>query len=61
VTPGVWLDRFFEHYFSRRPVSATFIGAHEYDGELPDYSASGIAACRREMTALLEQLDSGQV
>ena len=46
------LDQFFEHYFRRRPVNATFTGVHRYDSLLPDWSLQGLAAQRAEMVAL---------
>ena len=33
-----WLDRFFDGYYRRHPVNATFIGFHEHDHRLPDFS-----------------------
>ena len=30
------LDAFFAAYYRRCPVSATFIGVHDYDDRLPD-------------------------
>jgi len=56
-----WLDAFFASYYRHRPVSATFIGVHEYDDRLPDYSPAGVAAVRAEMADLLRQLDDGSV
>ena len=44
ITTSAWLDQFFASYYRHRPVSATFIGVHEHDDRLPDYSASGIAS-----------------
>lgn len=35
------LDAFFEWYFRTYPVNATFIGIHEHDNRLPDYSDHG--------------------
>ena len=46
------LDRFFDHYYRRRPVSATLTGVHDFDGELPDWSRAGLAALDREMADL---------
>jgi hypothetical protein len=43
------VDEFFAHYYKRRPVNATFTGIHEYDGELPDWSASGLATIDAEL------------
>ena len=48
-----WLGRFFLAYYLRRPVDATFIGVHDYDDLLPDYSPAGSAALVAEMEALL--------
>lgn len=56
-----WLDAFFAAYYRHRPVSATFIGVHEHDQRLPDYSESGVAAQLAETRALLDQLDTGEV
>lgn len=53
---STWLDDFFLSYYSRRPVNASFIGRHEYDHLLPDYSTNGIADTMTEMTNLLDRL-----
>ena len=37
----IWLDDFFAAYYHHRPVNATFIGVHQYDDQLPDYSEQG--------------------
>jgi hypothetical protein len=50
------LDRFFEHYYRRRPVNATFTGVHEFDALLPDWSPSGLSAMDDEMSALIAEL-----
>ena len=50
------LDRFFEHYYRRRPVNATFTGVHTYDSVLPDWSLRGLEAQRDEMVALHAEL-----
>lgn len=52
-----WLDRFFESYYRNRPVNATFIGVHEYDDRLPDYSPNGVADVTGDMWGLLDDLD----
>jgi uncharacterized protein (DUF885 family) len=44
-----WLDKFFQHYYRRRPVNATFIGVHDYDDTLPDYSEQGVQDTCDEM------------
>jgi hypothetical protein len=56
-----WLDDFFAHYYRRRPVNATFIGVHDFDHLLPDYSDAGRATTAAEMRALLDRLDDGSV
>ncbi len=61
VSTSHWLDRFFESYYRHQPVSATFIGKHEYDNLLPDYSGAGVSSWLAESQLLLEQLDSGSV
>ena len=50
------IDDFFTHYYSRRPVNATFTGVHAYDGHLPDWSPDGLAAMDDEMRSLGEAL-----
>ena len=46
------LDRFFEAFYRRRPVTATFTGLHEHDRRLPDWSLAGLAAEADEMRSL---------
>lgn len=53
-----WLNDFFSAYYCRRPVNATFIGKHEFDHQLPDYSEGGVADTINEMQSLLERLDT---
>jgi uncharacterized protein (DUF885 family) len=48
-----WLDRFFLALYAADPVSATFIGVHDRDHLLPDYSEDGAGAALAEMRALL--------
>ncbi len=48
-----WLDDFFASYYRDRPVNATFIGIHEYDDRLPDFSAQGVSDVVTDMRALL--------
>ena len=52
------LDRFFDAFYRRRPVSATFTGLHEHDERLPDWSADGLAGAADEMRALRRDLDA---
>lgn len=61
TSTAAWLDQFFAAYYRQRPVSATFIGMHELDDRLPDYSVAGVASALAETRALLEQVDSGEV
>ncbi len=55
---SAWLDDFFASYYRHRPVNATFIGVHDYDHCLPDYSESGVEGRAKEMRSLLERLRS---
>jgi hypothetical protein len=52
------LDRFFDHYYRRRPVNATFTGVHAYDELLPDWSPAGLVALDDEMRSLAAELAS---
>ncbi len=54
---NTWMDDFFTHYYGRRPVNASFIGKHEYDHLLPDYSEKAVAETVAEMEALLARLE----
>src|SRR3954451_5384801 len=51
-----WLERFFAHYYAARPVNATFIGVHDYDHALPDFSPSATARHVTEMRQLQAEL-----
>jgi uncharacterized protein (DUF885 family) len=51
-----WLDDFFASYFRHRPVNATFIGVHDYDQRLPDYSERGLSEALGDAEALLARL-----
>ena len=51
VTPGAALDRFFQDYYRRRPVTATFTGVHAHDHALPDWSRAGLDEAADEMRA----------
>jgi uncharacterized protein (DUF885 family) len=55
---NAWLDDFFSAYYRRRPVNATFIGIHQYDHALPDYSPAGVDETMAEMQGLLDRLHS---
>jgi uncharacterized protein (DUF885 family) len=54
-----WLGQFFAHYYAARPVNATFIGVHDYDHALPDFSPSATARYVTEMRQL--QADLAQI
>lgn len=58
VAFDAWLDRFFAHYYARRPVSATFIGVHDFDHQLPDCSEAGLRRTVAEMRQLRSELSS---
>jgi uncharacterized protein (DUF885 family) len=51
-----WLDRFFAHYYATKPVNATFIGIHDHDHDLPDFSPDGTARALAEMKQLRADL-----
>ena len=54
-TPDPWpqfASRFLEAYFRAEPKFAVEAGRHEFDGQMPDWSADGIAA----QVALLKRL-----
>ena len=58
VTPAAALDRFFERYYRRRPVTATFTGVHAYDDALPDWSPDGLARSGRRDARAAARLDA---
>ncbi len=51
-----WLDDFFASYYRRRPVSATFVGVHDYDERLPDFSQQGLGDTLADAVSLLARL-----
>jgi uncharacterized protein (DUF885 family) len=51
-----WLNDFFTAYYRHRPVNATFIGVHEYDDRLPDYSEHGAGDTLAGIETLLQRL-----
>ena len=53
-----WLDAFFDWFYRRQPVSATFIGVHDYDDQLPDLSDTGMRTLAAEADELLTRLPS---
>ena len=50
-----WLAAFFQSYYSFSPVNATFIGVHEFDDKLPDFSPNRLTDRLSEIDALLER------
>ncbi len=53
-----WLNRFFSSYYAHRPVNATFIGLHDWDDRLPDFSEHGSGDTLADMQNLLAESDS---
>jgi len=53
--PNGWLDRFFRSYYAHRPVNATFIGVHDWDHHLPDFSENGAGDALADMEGLLRE------
>jgi hypothetical protein len=53
---GTALDDFFDHFYRRRPVTATFTGIHDHDHALPDFSPEAVQAARDEMSAMRRAL-----
>src|SRR5436853_3170362 len=51
-----FLDAFFAWYYQTLPVNATFIGVHDYDDRLPDYSERGIGAALAAIDTLLARV-----
>lgn len=54
------LDRFFETLYTHRPVDATFIGRHEHDHRLPDWSPGGHEAATAAWTEARHALRGSQ-
>jgi len=52
-----WMDRFFASYYAHRPVNATFIGLHDWDHQLPDFSEHGAGDTLADMQGLLEEAE----
>jgi len=49
-------DDFMDWHFANNPTSATWIGIHDYDGELPDMSAKGRKKERVHLLEVKEEL-----
>jgi len=53
-----WLGEFFADYYARRPVNATFIGVHDHDHRLPDFSPDGMTDLARAVRDLRHRLSA---
>jgi len=53
-----WFDRFFGDDLKRRPVDATFLGVHDHDHALPDYSLEADTDLLATSRDLIAQLDA---
>jgi uncharacterized protein (DUF885 family) len=51
-------DDFMNWHFANSPTSATWIGIHDYDGDLPDISATGRAKKRSHLEMVKEKLEN---
>jgi len=49
------IDAFFDWYYRTYPVNATFIGVHDHDHRLPDFSERGVADAVSGLEALRAQ------
>jgi len=58
ISTEAWLDRFFDSYFRHRPVNASFIGVHDHDIRLPDFSDMGVGEMVSEMESLLAESEA---
>jgi hypothetical protein len=50
-----WMNAFFTSYYYHRPVNATFIGIHDHDHRLPDFSENGAGDTLSDMQGLLRE------
>ena len=50
-----WLDRFFDSYYRRHPVNATFIGRHEHDHRLPDFPDDESSSLLAELASIPDE------
>lgn len=56
TTLDAWMDEFFATLFTHRPIDATFVGVHEHDAAMPDFSAAGVAAQIADLDRLSDDL-----
>lgn len=61
MTVDGWLDAFFATLFTRRPVDATFVGIHEHDTAMPDFSDAGVTAQIADLDRLSASLPAVSV
>jgi uncharacterized protein (DUF885 family) len=52
------VDRFMDWYFQTSPVWATYNGAHQYDGELNDFSSESIHAKSESLRSFIQELNT---
>lgn len=52
------VDGFMDWHFMTSPVSATYDGAHQYDGELDDFSSEAILKRGEAIRSFLEELNA---
>jgi len=52
------VDDFMDWYFKTSPVSATSNGAHQYDGELDDYSSEAILERGEALRSFIQELST---
>lgn len=53
---SAWLDDFLAAFYQHYPVHATFIGVHDYDDRLPDFSEAGAGDTLAAMQTLQQRL-----
>src|SRR3989449_5777156 len=53
-----FLDAFFAWYYQTFPVNATFIGVHDHDDRLPDFSEQGIGEALAAIDTLLARVQA---
>lgn len=53
---SAWLDDFLAAFYQHHPVHATFIGVHDYDDRLPDFSEAGAGDTLAAVETLQQRL-----
>lgn len=51
-------DEYFDFYYRTFPVTATFVGLHDYDDRLGDYSAEALTSAATELRRYADELSS---